>query len=90
MNLGWKLGVVLRDEAPDSLLDSCHDERHPAGADALTWSTARTEALEPGRRRVAIRDIEETLGQRDILESREVFSRLGMPQDTVRTGAVLS
>ena len=35
-NLGWKLAAVLRGDAPDGLLDTYHDERHPVA----TW-TAR-------------------------------------------------
>ncbi|MDW8805215.1 SDR family oxidoreductase [Streptomyces scabiei] len=30
-NLGWKLGAVACGRAPGDLLDSYHDERHPAG-----------------------------------------------------------
>ncbi|MFI2778850.1 SDR family oxidoreductase [Streptomyces sp. ALB3] len=30
-NLGWKLGAVVCGRAPATLLDSYHDERHPAG-----------------------------------------------------------
>ncbi|MEV7626495.1 FAD-dependent monooxygenase [Actinoplanes sp. NPDC089786] len=57
VNLGWKLAAVLRGDAPDSLLDTYHDERHPAGANALKWSMAQTEVLKPGRRREAVREI---------------------------------
>ncbi|MGL5852480.1 MAG: FAD-dependent monooxygenase [Phycicoccus sp.] len=32
VNLGWKLARVVTDRAPESLLDSYHAERHPAGA----------------------------------------------------------
>jgi 2-polyprenyl-6-methoxyphenol hydroxylase-like FAD-dependent oxidoreductase len=30
-NLAWKLALVIEGRAPDSLLDSYHDERHPVG-----------------------------------------------------------
>jgi hypothetical protein len=30
-NLGWKLGLVVRGRAPESLLSSYHEERHPVG-----------------------------------------------------------
>jgi 2-polyprenyl-6-methoxyphenol hydroxylase-like FAD-dependent oxidoreductase len=30
-NLAWKLALVLKGRAPDSLLDSYHEERHPVG-----------------------------------------------------------
>ncbi|KAI0458283.1 FAD binding domain-containing protein [Xylaria acuta] len=36
INLGWKLAAVLRDEKPDSFLDSYHNERHRVGQYLLT------------------------------------------------------
>ncbi|MGK5730659.1 FAD-dependent monooxygenase [Streptomyces sp. URMC 124] len=39
-NLGWKLAAVLKGTAPDSLLDSYHDERHPVGKLVLRLSGA--------------------------------------------------
>lgn len=38
-NLGWKLGRVLRDGAPESLLDSYEEERLPNAAEMLGLST---------------------------------------------------
>ena len=37
-NLGWKLGLVLNDKSPASLLDSYHPERHQAGREMLCLS----------------------------------------------------
>ncbi|MGH6948004.1 MAG: FAD-dependent monooxygenase [Kiloniellales bacterium] len=34
-NLAWKLALVLKGQAPESLLDSYHDERHPVARDVL-------------------------------------------------------
>ena len=42
VNLGWKLAQVVRDTAPESLLDTYHDERHPVGARALRHTMAQT------------------------------------------------
>jgi 2-polyprenyl-6-methoxyphenol hydroxylase-like FAD-dependent oxidoreductase len=49
VNLGWKLGAVMSGRAPDGLLDSYHDERHPVGRAVLALTgrqfrlnTART------------------------------------------------
>ncbi|RSO35068.1 FAD-dependent oxidoreductase [Streptomyces sp. WAC 06725] len=39
-NLSWKLAAVLRGDAPDSLLDSYHAERHPVGKMVLRSSGA--------------------------------------------------
>ncbi|MFJ8623494.1 FAD-dependent monooxygenase [Kitasatospora sp. NPDC093550] len=40
-NLGWKLARVLDGTADDTLLDSYHAERHPAGADVLRSTRAQ-------------------------------------------------
>lgn len=40
VNLGWKLAQVVRGQSPDALLDSYHDERHPAGARTLQLTMA--------------------------------------------------
>jgi 3-(3-hydroxy-phenyl)propionate hydroxylase len=54
VNLGWKLAQVVRGVSPVTLLDSYHDERHPATARViknvitqalLQRSDARTEAI---------------------------------------------
>jgi 3-(3-hydroxy-phenyl)propionate hydroxylase len=54
VNLGWKLGQVVNETSPESLLDTYHAERHPVGArvlqttmaaTALTRSDARIDAL---------------------------------------------
>jgi 2-polyprenyl-6-methoxyphenol hydroxylase-like FAD-dependent oxidoreductase len=44
MNLGWKLAAVVRDGAPESLLDSYHRERHGVG-EALLRNTEAQSAL---------------------------------------------
>ncbi|WP_433493568.1 FAD-dependent monooxygenase [Micromonospora sp. CA-248089] len=41
VNLGWKLGAVINGHAPDDLLDTYHDERHPVGARILTNTLAQ-------------------------------------------------
>lgn len=40
VNLGWKLALVVRGNAPEALLDSYHDERHPAVARTLRHTLA--------------------------------------------------
>ena len=40
-NLGWKLAAQVRGWAPDGLLDSYHDERHPVGARVLRNTRAQ-------------------------------------------------
>ncbi|MET8955464.1 FAD-dependent monooxygenase [Streptomyces sp. NPDC004533] len=43
VNLGWKLALVARGQAPDTLLDTYHDERHAAGERLLR--NTRTQAV---------------------------------------------
>ncbi|GAB3768222.1 rifampin monooxygenase [Microlunatus parietis] len=54
VNLGWKLAAAVAGWAPDGLLDSYHDERHPVAADVLHNTRAQMELLspEPGPRAV--------------------------------------
>ncbi len=47
-NLAWKLALVLRGQAPDTLLDSYHDERWPIGQ-ALLRTTDRMFAMGTSR-----------------------------------------
>lgn len=46
-NLGWKLDAVLRDAAPDSLLDTYDIERIPAADENILNSTRSTDFLTP-------------------------------------------
>ncbi|MEU6377763.1 FAD-dependent oxidoreductase [Streptomyces sp. NPDC046909] len=66
-NLGWKLGAVLRDGAPVSLLDTYEEERRPIAADMLGLSASvhRGET----RRGEATRQL--GLGYRDSSLTRE-------------------
>lgn len=58
VNLGWKLGLVLRGLAPESLLDSYHAERHPVAARVLRDTMAQVELLRRSDDRVnALREI---------------------------------
>ncbi|MBW8840820.1 MAG: FAD-dependent monooxygenase [Sphingomonadales bacterium] len=47
MNLGWKLAATIRDNAPDTLLDTYTRERHPVGAQILDWSRAQVALMRP-------------------------------------------
>ncbi|MFD4395098.1 FAD-dependent monooxygenase [Kitasatospora sp. NPDC058478] len=58
MNLGWKLALVARGQAPQTLLDTYHSERHAAGARLLR--NTRAQALLAG-------DDEELAPVRDLL-----------------------
>jgi 3-(3-hydroxy-phenyl)propionate hydroxylase len=45
VNLGWKLAQVIKQTAPESLLDSYHAERHPVGARVLRNNMAQIPML---------------------------------------------
>lgn len=45
MNLGWKLAATINGWAPDGLLDTYHDERHPVGRDLLEHTQAQTALM---------------------------------------------
>lgn len=53
-NLGWKLAAAVNGWAPEGLLDSYHDERHPVAAAVLDNTRAQMEllSLEPGAQAV--------------------------------------
>ncbi|RVW09418.1 rifampin monooxygenase [Prescottella agglutinans] len=53
-NLGWKLAAEVGGWAPEGLLDSYHDERHPVAAAVLDNTRAQMEllSLEPGAQAV--------------------------------------
>jgi len=57
VNLGWKLAQVIRGVSPDSLLDTYHAERHPAGADVLRLTMAAGLLQRPGARIEAVRGV---------------------------------
>ena len=56
VNLGWKLARVVADTAPDALLDTYHDERHPVGARVLRATQAQVALSTPDDRHQALRD----------------------------------
>lgn len=71
-NLGWKLGAVLRDGAPETLLGTYEEERSRAAADVLGLSTRvhrgearRGEADTPTRPRLpgVVTDLGDPVGR---------------------------
>ncbi|MEU6449367.1 FAD-dependent monooxygenase [Streptomyces sp. NPDC046979] len=55
VNLGWKLAATANGTAPEGLLDTYHDERHPVGAELIRNTLAQSllylsgEEMEPLR-----------------------------------------
>ncbi|MFI9722860.1 FAD-dependent monooxygenase [Streptomyces sp. NPDC052396] len=57
VNLGWKLASVVRGQAPESLLDSYHAERHPVAERVLHNTRAQAALARPGVDTDALRDV---------------------------------
>jgi 2-polyprenyl-6-methoxyphenol hydroxylase-like FAD-dependent oxidoreductase len=66
MNLGWKLAATIRGWAPDGLLDTYTDERHPIGAWALDWTRAQVAIMRPDPHAQAIASV-----IRDLIQTRD-------------------
>jgi 2-polyprenyl-6-methoxyphenol hydroxylase-like FAD-dependent oxidoreductase len=63
VNLGWKLGQVVRGVSGEELLDTYQAERHPAGARALKYTMAQSLFQQADPRQEALRDLlDEVLG----------------------------
>lgn len=45
VNLGWKLAATVHGWAPEGLLDTYTDERHPVGAWILDWTRAQVAVM---------------------------------------------
>src|SRR6476469_3102021 len=57
MNLGWKLGLVVRGSAPEPLLDTYTAERHPVGERVLRNTRAQVALMRPGAQVAALRSV---------------------------------
>jgi len=66
MNLGWKLAATIQQNAPQGLLDSYHDERHPIGVQVLDWSRAQVAIMRPDPHARALNAI-----VRDLMNTRD-------------------
>ena len=56
VNLGWKLGQVVKGISPESLLDTYHGERHPVGARLLRNTMAQVALMRVDDRIEALRE----------------------------------
>jgi len=57
VNLGWKLAAVITRGAPETLLDTYHDERHPVAESVLRLTKAQTALIKPGIQIEALRQV---------------------------------
>jgi 2-polyprenyl-6-methoxyphenol hydroxylase-like FAD-dependent oxidoreductase len=69
MNLGWKLAATIQGWAPDGLLDTYTEERHPIGAWALDWTRAQVAIMRPDAHARAIASV-----IRDLIQTRDATS----------------
>jgi 3-(3-hydroxy-phenyl)propionate hydroxylase len=76
VNLGWKLGQVVKVASPDALLDTYHAERHPVGARVLQTTMAQVALTTPDERHAALLEI--------------VRGLLGTDQGRIQIGALMS
>jgi 2-polyprenyl-6-methoxyphenol hydroxylase-like FAD-dependent oxidoreductase len=65
VNLGWKLAQVINGPAPENLLDTYHDERHPVAARALKHTMAQTALQRQDERTKALADVVSELAMMD-------------------------
>src|SRR5690606_32379642 len=56
-NLGWKLAATVNGWAPEGLLDTYHDERHPVGAAVLANTRAQIALMRTDPGTVALREL---------------------------------
>jgi 2-polyprenyl-6-methoxyphenol hydroxylase-like FAD-dependent oxidoreductase len=57
LNLGWKLGAVVRGQAPEDILDTYDAERRPVGARVLEHTRAQGRLTSPDSGSVALRSL---------------------------------
>ncbi|MGW5716140.1 FAD-dependent monooxygenase [Amycolatopsis sp. NPDC003865] len=74
LNLGWKLGAVLRGDKPEAFLDTYTRERHPAGEAVLRNTRAQSALLAPGPHVDALREIVAEV--MDLPEANKYFADL--------------
>jgi 2-polyprenyl-6-methoxyphenol hydroxylase-like FAD-dependent oxidoreductase len=74
VNLGWKLAATVHGWAPETLLDTYHDERHPVGARALLTTQAQVSLLHPWSRALPLRELLTELIRHDY--NNEYFVRM--------------
>jgi len=66
-NLGWKLAAVIREGAPEELLDSYHDERHAAGEHLLMQTRAQAELGQTDERIQPVRALVKSIARNEVV-----------------------
>jgi 2-polyprenyl-6-methoxyphenol hydroxylase-like FAD-dependent oxidoreductase len=71
VNLGWKLAATIKGQAPASLLDTYHTERHPVGERVLNNTLAQASLYLTGEETEPLRNV-----MRELVTNAEVARRL--------------
>lgn len=69
MNLGWKLAATIKGWAPEGLLDTYTEERHPIGEWVLNWTRAQVAIIRPDPHARAIASV-----IRDLIATKDATS----------------
>ena len=78
VNLGWKLAQVIKDIAPDGLLDTYQAERHPATARVLKYTMAMSVTQRADARVSALADVVADLLSVDAARAKLAGLHLGL------------
>jgi 3-(3-hydroxy-phenyl)propionate hydroxylase len=78
VNLGWKLAQVVKGTSPDSLLDTYHAERHPAGVKVLRHTMALSALRRPDEGSKALTEFVSTLVTMDEPRRRVAADTCGL------------
>ncbi|WP_251484097.1 FAD-dependent monooxygenase [Actinacidiphila cocklensis] len=84
VNLGWKLAATLQGRAPEGLLDTYHDERHPVGAGIVANTLVQRSLYLGGPEMQSLRDVFGDLIRLDQVQRRLVGAVTGL--DIVYSG----
>jgi 2-polyprenyl-6-methoxyphenol hydroxylase-like FAD-dependent oxidoreductase len=71
-NLGWKLAATINGWAPEGLLDTYTNERHPIGAQVLDWTRAQVALMRGDDKTIQLRRIM----QQDLLSNTVTTTHL--------------
>jgi len=77
-NLGWKLAAAVHGWAPPGLLDSYHDERHPAGSRVCRDVLAQVALLHPAQQVSPLREVIGELLRFDVVQRHLIETVTGL------------
>lgn len=78
VNLGWKLAAAIKGYAPEGLLDTYHDERHPVGAGIVANTLVQRSLYLGGPEMQPMRDVFGSLMRLDQVQRQLVGAVTGL------------